>query len=178
MTRGGRGVCVCPIPFGTRAKGDGSDGTKNGQLPGGTGHRHGHAYGEALGGLHEHGDVAQPRDAEAAGDNELLGRNGRRVLDVVGISGGCNATPFGCGRVRAARGKCGAVRRWGRVCWHGRGGGVLRRRCLGRCTLSGFVHSQAGHEAKALHVIGLRALPRRTAPRGAAPNTASCILRK
>lgn len=28
MTRGGRGACVCPIPFGTRAKGDGSDGTK------------------------------------------------------------------------------------------------------------------------------------------------------
>ena len=27
MTRGGRGACVCPIPFGTRAKGDGSVGT-------------------------------------------------------------------------------------------------------------------------------------------------------
>lgn len=35
MTHSGRGACVCPIPFGTRAKGDGSDGTKNGQLPGG-----------------------------------------------------------------------------------------------------------------------------------------------
>ena len=47
---------------------------------------HGHAHDEALRGLHEHGDVAQARDAELVRADEFGGGNGRGVLDVVRVA--------------------------------------------------------------------------------------------